>query len=61
MNICAEWWTCKGCEYRVLTKDHNGKPLKKAPYNCPSCGHRCSKDCVKQHGPGTGPAAPDRR
>jgi hypothetical protein len=57
--IGSQWWECKACSHRVMTHDVGGKPFKKVPWHCPSCGHRCSKDCEKKHGPGTGPSRPD--
>lgn len=43
--IGVEYWNCKRCRHQVMTRDQSGKPFKKIPYSCPSCGHRCDKDC----------------
>jgi len=32
------WWECHRCKYRLQVKDENGKPYKKVPKTCPSCG-----------------------
>lgn len=45
-HIGSEWWSCDRCGYRIQVKDAHGKPYKKIPSTCPSCG----KDTAKSDG-----------
>lgn len=31
-------WHCERCSYKIMTQDESGKPFKKVPATCPSCG-----------------------
>lgn len=45
-HIGSEWWQCDRCGYRIQIKDAHGKPYKRVPPTCPSCG----KDTKKPDG-----------
>ncbi len=52
-------WSCNRCRYRVTVQDANGKPVKKVPVSCPSCGHKCGKDCSEHGTKKFGPSSRD--
>jgi rubrerythrin len=43
ITLQPEIWECEGCKYRVEVKDALGRPVKKRPKTCPSCGRPTKK------------------
>lgn len=43
ITLQPEIWECEGCKYRVEVKDTLGRPVKKKPRTCPSCGRQTKK------------------